>query len=143
MKFAMTPSLLAIAAFAPLTAQAAMVELTDLELGAVQGKAGSITAGFGAGFREYWTELTTVQGNPTLHYVGWGLIGIGSSLMIPFQQTARLTYQIQQAPPPVNRLVPVTAPLWVVAAPPAAIAFPILIQGLYLLYANGELTIPY
>lgn len=142
MKFlATSSSFLALALLTPLAAQAEMTELTDTELEAVQGKAGAILPG--SAFANYWTEFTTVQGDPALHYAGWGLMGVGYSLMIPFQQTELLDYKIHQAPPPVNHLAPVTKPLYVIAVPPAAVGMVALTQGLYLLYINGEFTTNY
>ena len=79
----------AVAALAPLAAQAEMVELSDAELRAVQGQ-GPIS-GLREALQNYrseleplWTELTTVQGiSPPLHYVGWSAVLAGYAISGP------------------------------------------------------------
>lgn len=135
MKFSpKSAAFVATTALMPLTAQAEMVELSDAELGAIQGQ-GPI-AGLREAFRNYgnglapiWTELTTVQGlSPPLHYAGWSAVLAGYAIGIP--AGVALT-AIENAHFPVNRLD-------VVAQPVALVGASLGLTGVYLLYLNGE-----
>lgn len=124
----------AVAALAPLAAQAEMVELSDAELRAVQGQ-GPISGlrealqNYRSGLEPLWTELTTVQGlSPPLHYAGWSAVLAGYAISGP--AGAALT-AFEDAPFPVNRL-------GVVAQPVALVGASLGLTGIYLLYLNGE-----
>jgi hypothetical protein len=122
------------AALTPLVAQADLVELTDSELRTIQGQ--GTVPGFREAFRNYrsgfepmWTELTTIQGvSPAPHYAGWSSMLAGYTIITPAIAALAATYD---APFPVNRL-------GAIALTAAYLGAAFRLNGIYLLYLNGE-----
>ena len=128
---AKSAAFITVTAVTPLTAQAEMIELTDAELGAIEGQ-----TGLGPGFQTYkqnmgdlWTDMTTTQGkSAALHYAGYGSVMTGYTLVA---SSGAASVAINKAPPPINRLDGAVVPLWYAG-------YGIGTAGLVLLTLNGE-----
>lgn len=127
-----------IIALTPGAARAALIDLSDADLRAVQGQ--GFVEDPSLFFQDYrttlnrmWTGLTTVQGNSAvLHYAGMGTMMAGYALGAPALATASAI--IDNPPPP--------GPLWVVAtvhltAPPILAGGALMLAGGYVLQFNG------
>lgn len=100
----------AVSALTPLAAQAEMVELSDTELRAIQGRYGADSTDtyfqdYRTDLRYLWTDLTTIEGkSAALHYVSWGTIMTGCAIRGEAWGTARgAIYEFADAPaaPPI------------------------------------------
>lgn len=137
----------AVSALTPLAAQAEMVELSDTELRAIQGRYGADSTDayfqdYRADLRYLWTDLTTVEGkSAALHYVGWGTITTGYAIRAGAWGTARAIYEFADAPAPPPIWVGKTIAWTVVPAaiPPMIVGGALELTGSYIVTKlNGE-----